>query len=42
MEGNPLDYSRVTVPLRRARELLVMEAEAEIRVMQNNPDYAHF
>lgn len=42
LHGNPLDVTRVTIPLRKARALLTEEAEEELRALQNNPDFARF
>jgi len=42
LHGNPMDVTRVTMPLRKARALLMEEAEEELRASQNNPDFARF
>lgn len=42
VHGNPMDVTRVTVPLRRARALLVKDADEEHRSLQENPDFGRF
>lgn len=42
LHGNPMDVTRVTMPLRKARALLVSEAVEELRSLQENPDYGRF
>ena len=42
LHGNPMDITRVTIPLRKARALLVSEAEEEHRSLQENPGFGRF
>ena len=42
LHGNPMDVTRVTIPLRKARTLLVREVEEERRSLQENPDFGRF
>lgn len=42
LHGNPMDITRVTAPLRKARALMVKEAEEERRSLQENPDFGRF
>lgn len=42
LHGNPMDVTRVTIPLRKARALLVREAEEEHRSLRENPDFGRF
>lgn len=42
LHGSPMDITRVTIPLRKAREFLAKEAEEEHRSLQENPDFGRF
>lgn len=42
LHGNPMDVTRVTTPLRKARALMVRGAEEERRSLQQNPDFGRF
>jgi len=42
LHGNPMDITRVTIPLQKARSILAKEAEEELRSLQENPDFGLF
>ncbi|WP_434619027.1 recombinase family protein [Tabrizicola sp. M-4] len=42
LHGNPMDITRVTIPLRKARVFLAKEAAEEHRSLQKNPDFGRF
>lgn len=42
LHGNPMDVTRVTIPLQKARSILVKEGEQERLSMQANPDFGRF